>query len=132
MVTSKSPVRPGKSRGFTLIELIVVLSIVALLVTIAAPRYFRSVEKTKETVLRSNLAATRDALDKFYGDLGRYPNSLEELVERKYLRAMPFDPIVDSSTAWLVQPPRNADGSVGNLSSSATGKGIDGTDYRDW
>lgn len=130
MVTTMNPRR--RSSGFTLIELIVVLAIVALLVTVAAPRYFRSIDKTKETVLRSNLAVTRDALDKFYGDKGRYPGSLEELVQERYLRSLPYDPIADSSTDWIITPPRSGDGSVGNINSMAQGKGSDGTDYRDW
>lgn len=127
-------VKPMKSRhgGFTLIELVVVLSIVALLLTIAAPRYFRSVEKTKETVLRSNLSITRDALDKFYGDTGRYPDGLDELVKKKYLRTLPLDPIVDSTTLWVIVPPQGADGALGNIFSSAPGNSLDGTPYRDW
>jgi general secretion pathway protein G len=118
--------------GFTLIELVVVLSIIALLLTIAAPRYFKSVEKSKETVLRSNLAMTRDALDKFYGDNARYPDSLDELVQKRYLRNLPFDPIVDESNTWILVPPRTAEGGVGDLFSSATGNAIDGTPYRNW
>lgn len=127
-------VKPMQSRraGFTLIELVVVLSIVALLLTIAAPRYFRSVEKTKETVLRSNLSITRDALDKFYGDTGRYPDSLDELVKKKYLRALPLDPIADSTNLWIIVPAQGADGALGNIFSSAPGNSLDGTPYRDW
>lgn len=127
-------VKPMQSRraGFTLIELVVVLSIVALLLTIAAPRYFRSVEKTKETVLHSNLSITRDALDKFYGDTGRYPDSLDELVKKKYLRALPLDPIADSTNLWIIVPAQGADGALGNIFSSAPGNSLDGTPYRDW
>lgn len=78
-----------RARGFTLIELVIVMAIIALLLTLAAPRYFSSLERSKETVLRSNLAAMRDALDKFYSDTGKYPDTLEVLVEKKYLRSMP-------------------------------------------
>jgi len=74
-------------RGFTLIELIVVMAIVSLLLTLALPRYFQSIDTSKETVLKENLRTVRETIDKFYGDTGRYPESLEELVERKYLRA---------------------------------------------
>ena len=77
-----------RTDGFTLIELIIVMAIVALLVTIAAPRYMRSLEKSKEAVLKEDLWVMRDALDKYYGDLGKYPGSLEELVEQKYLRGL--------------------------------------------
>ncbi|MDP1681623.1 MAG: prepilin-type N-terminal cleavage/methylation domain-containing protein, partial [Burkholderiales bacterium] len=76
--------RQGK--GFTLVELLVVLAIIALLVSIAAPRYFNSVEKSKEVVLKQDLSTMRDALDKYYGDTGKYPDSLDDLVTKKYLR----------------------------------------------
>jgi general secretion pathway protein G len=130
----KSAHRPSGASflGFTLIELVVVLSIVALLLTIAAPRYFKSVEKSKETVLKSNLAMTRDALDKFYGDNGRYPDNLDELIQKKYLRKLPFDPVIDDSTSWIVVPPRSAEGGVGDIFSSAEGNATDGTPFRNW
>lgn len=118
--------------GFTLIELIVVFSIVALLLSMSVPRYFQSIEKTRETILRSNLASARDALDKFYGDNGRYPDSLEELVQKRYLRSLPFDPIVDSTDRWIITPSERGDGVVGNLHSAAPGSAIDGSSYRDW
>ena len=126
--------RPSRASwlGFSLIELVVVLSIVALLLTIAAPRYFKSVEKSKETVLKSNLAMTRDALDKFYGDNGRYPDSLDELIQKKYLRKLPNDPLVDDSTSWILVPPRSAEGAVGDIFSSAEGNASDGTPFRNW
>ena len=77
-------------RGFTLIELLVVLAIIAVLLTLAVPRYFNQIDGAKETVLRENLQVTRVAIDKYFGDLGRYPDSLDELVERRYLRSLPF------------------------------------------
>lgn len=120
-------------RGFTLIELVVVMAIVALLLSLAAPRYFQHVEKSKEAVLKSNLAATRDALDKFYGDTGKYPERLEVLVEKRYLRSMPFDPITDSRETWIVVPPNDPEkGGVYDLKSGAEGNGTDGTPYNEW
>jgi general secretion pathway protein G len=86
-----------RTRGFTLIELLVVLAIVSTLLMLVAPRYFQSVDAAKEAVLRDNLRTTRDTIDKFHADLGRYPDSLEEMVERKYLRALPIDPITESN-----------------------------------
>jgi prepilin-type N-terminal cleavage/methylation domain-containing protein len=74
-----------RNRGFTLIELLVVLGIVALLLTLAVPRFFPSVDKTAETILAENLRTTRAVIDQFYADTGRYPESLEQLVEKKYL-----------------------------------------------
>jgi len=77
--------------GFTLIELLVVMAIIALLLSLAAPRYFGGVDKARETVLRENLHQMRDALDKYYGDNARYPDALDDLVAKKYLRSMAKD-----------------------------------------
>ena len=119
--------------GFTLIELLVVLAIIAMLLTLAIPRFFHSVDKTKETVLRENLVRTRDALDKYYGDTGRYPDNLEALVTKKYLRAPPYDPVTESTTTWIVVPPENPDkGGVYDVKSGAPGTARDGSKYQDW
>src|SRR5205085_9846391 len=82
--------------GFTLIELLVVLAIVALLLTLAVPRFFPSVDSARETILATNLRNTRAVIDQFYSDTGRYPESLDELVEKKYLPSLPFDPVADT------------------------------------
>lgn len=124
--------KPGKLRqpGFTLIELLVVLAIIALLASLALPRYFSSIDNAKETVLLDNLRVTRETIDKFYGDTGHYPATLEELVEKKYLRALPLDPIVDSTTAWVLVPPEDpAQGGVYDLKSSAPGNNRDGKPF---
>ena len=119
-----------RRHGFTLIELLVVLAIVALLLTLAVPRYFQSIDSSKETVLLENLHAVRDTLDKFYGDTGRYPESLNELVEKKYLRALPVDPITESTSTWIIVPPEDpAKGGVYNIKSGALGKRKDGTSF---
>jgi len=108
--------------GFTLIELLVVLAIVALMLTLALPRYFQHLEAAKETVLKENLRETRSAIDKFYGDTGQYPQSLEDLVSKKYLRAVPHDPVVESSTTWTIMPPNDGSpGKVFDLHSGAVG-----------
>lgn len=118
--------------GFTLIELVIVMAIVALLLTLAAPRYFRSLERSKEAVLRSNLTTMRDAVDKFYGDTGKYPERLEILVEKKYLRSMPVDPITESSTTWVAVPPEDAEkGGVYDVKSGADGSTTDGVPYKE-
>jgi len=117
-------------RGFTLIELLVVLAIVGALVGLAVPRYLHRVELAKETVLRSDLAAMRDAVDKFFGDTGRYPTNLEELVARRYLRKIPPDPITESTDSWVVvAPPAPDQGAVYDVKSGAAGKTVDGRLY---
>jgi general secretion pathway protein G len=119
--------------GFTLIELIVVMTIISLLLTLAVPRYFHSIDLSKEKVLRANLSATRDALDKFNADTGKYPNELAELVSKHYIRTLPWDPITERSDSWILVPPSNGqEGLVYNIKSGAEGTGADGTPYADW
>ena len=120
-------------KGFTLIELLAVMVIIALLLTIAAPKYFGSVDRSRESILRQDLATMREALDKYYGDTGQYPNSLEDLTNKKYLRSIPRDPITDSDATWVIIAPSNdAKGAVYDVKSGAAGNGADGTAYADW
>lgn len=122
-----------RQKGFTLVELLVVMAIIATLMTIAVPRYFSSLESSKETTLRSSLAVMREALDQFYGDTGRYPDSLEELVAQRYLRALPLDPMTERSDLWVLLPPaEGAPGSVFDVKSGAPGRARDGSLYADW
>lgn len=123
-----------RRRGFTLIELLVVMSIIALLLTIAVPRYFHSIDRAKEAVLRENLVQMRDAIDKYYGDRGRYPAKIEDLVEYKYLRRIPPDPITESATSWIAVPPPETQeaGGVYDVKSGAPGTAMDGTSYSTW
>jgi general secretion pathway protein G len=90
-----------RMKGFTLIELVVVMAIIGLLLTIALPQYFHSLERGKSQVQQQNIAVMRDAIDKYYGDNGQYPETLEELVAKHYLRSIPVDP-VSGSAAWTV------------------------------
>jgi general secretion pathway protein G len=122
-----------KTKGFTLIELLVVLGIVALLLTLAVPRYFPSVDKSKETILADNLRNVRMLIDQYYGDTGRYPDSLDQLVEKKYLRALPYDPVAESDAAWIIVPPEDGSkGGVYNIRSGAPGNDRGGKPYADW
>jgi general secretion pathway protein G len=124
---------PQSQCGFTLIELLVVLAIVSTLLLLVVPRYFSKVDESRETVLRDNLRATRDVLDKFYGDNGRYPEALEELVEKRYLRSLPTDPITESAATWQLAPvPDGYKGMVYDIHSGAPGRARDGTNYADW
>lgn len=119
--------------GFTLIELLVAMAIVALLLSLAVPRYFGSLDKAKDTVLREDLRLLREAIDKFHADKNRYPATLEELVSSRYLRSLPPDPITDSATTWIVVPPSgHQKGGVYDIKSGASGTGKDGTPYSSW
>jgi general secretion pathway protein G len=125
--------RQAKPSGFTLIELLVVLAVIASLLTLAVPRYFSSLEKSREAVLQQNLALLRATLDKYYGDKGRYPDALDELVSTKYLRSVPVDPMTDSSATWVSIPPDHPDmGGVYDVRSGALGIAQNGTEYQNW
>jgi general secretion pathway protein G len=122
-----------RRRGFTLIELLVVLGIVALLLTLAVPRFFPSIDSARETILADNLRNTRAVIDQFYSDTGRYPDSLEQLVEKKYLRALPLDPVAESTASWIVVPPEDDSlGAVYTIKSGAPGNDRSGKPYLDW
>lgn len=119
--------------GFTLIELLVVMAIIATLLTIAVPRYFVSVDNAKEASLKQSLNIMRDSIDKFYGDTGSYPETLEELVTKKYLRAVPVDPLTDSAATWqTIAAPDEKKTGVYDVKSGANGTSRDGTNYSDW
>ncbi len=121
-------------KGFTLIELLVVMSVIATLLTIAVPRYFQHLDRAREASLRESLAVMRDALDKYRGDTGRYPETLEELVSKRYLRKVPPDPITDSTESWVLVPPPDEPGQkkIWDIRSGAEGQGQNGSDYSTW
>ena len=120
------------ARAFTLVELLIVMAIIATLLTVALPRYFGSVDKSKEVALKQSLSVMRDALDKYYGDHSKYPDSLEELVEKRYIRSLPVDPITERADTWtIVEVPSDATvtGEVYDVRSGATGNAADGKPY---
>ena len=119
--------------GFTLIELMVVMAIVATLLTLALPRYFGSLDKSKEAVLKENLFQMREAISRYYADKGKYPESLDGLAAEKYLRKVPLDPITESTATWLlVQPEDPQKGGVVDVHSGAPGKARDGSEFSQW
>jgi general secretion pathway protein G len=111
----------------------VVLAIVALLLTLAVPRYFHSLDAAKQTVLADNLRKARAVIDQYHADTGRYPESLEQLVEKKYLQSVPFDPITESRTTWIIVAPQDGiEGAVFNIKSGAVGSDRNGIPYQEW
>lgn len=119
-------------RAFTLIELLVVMAIIATLIALALPRYFGSVDRSKEVTLMQSLSVMRDAIDKFYSDNGKYPDQVVDLVEKRYLRAIPVDPITESTETWIViAPPSTAQlkGNVYDIKSGAQGKTREGVEF---
>jgi general secretion pathway protein G len=144
MVTGHAWVRrrprpsPGAAAGFTLIELMVVMSLIVVLASIGLTLYANSVTRAKEAVLKEDLFRMRDAIDQFYADKNRYPASLDELVSEKYLRAIPVDPFTNSIDTWqtvLSEPePGNAAATPGifDVKSGAEQNAIDGTSYAEW
>lgn len=125
-------------RGFTLIELMVVMAVIALLVTIVAPRYLTQTDRAREAVLRNNLKETRDAIDRFYTDHGRYPQTLKELVDARYVKMLPVDPITGRNDRWTLAGSPGGAGAASqasgiyDLHSSAAGNGLDGTAFNSW
>lgn len=119
-------------RGFTLIELIVVLAIIALLASIVAPRYLHTVDNAREASLKTSLNVMRDAIDKYMGDRGHYPDSLDELVTRGYIRAVPEDPVTGRSDSWQMLPPppdSTIKGNMADVRSGAVGRTQNGQPY---
>ena len=125
----------GRKRvtGFTLIELIVVMSIIATLLMIAVPRYFKSLERSKEAVLRQDLAVLRDAIDKYDADLGHKPETFVNLVEHSYIRSIPVDPFTKTADAWVLTQSEDTDApGIVDVHSGAKGAALDGTPYVAW
>ncbi|QOJ22402.1 MAG: prepilin-type N-terminal cleavage/methylation domain-containing protein [Gammaproteobacteria bacterium] len=119
--------------GFTLIELLVVMAIIATLLSIVAPRYFNSIDKAKESVLRQDLGVMRNAIDQFYSDFGKYPIDLAELVDKRYMRSIPRDPFTESDKTWIEIPPKNeTESGVYDVQSGYTGRALDGSYYQEW
>ena len=118
--------------GFSLIELLVVLAAIALLLSVVAPRYVHHVDRAREAALRSNLSALRDAIDKFHADRDSYPEKLAELVDARYLRAVPIDPVTERDDTWQLMPAPGRTKGIGDVHSGAAGAGIDGRPYANW
>lgn len=128
-------------RGFTLIELMIVLTIVGILASISAPNYQWGLVRAREAVLREDLYMMRSTIDQYYADQGKYPDTLEELVanKNKYLREIPKDPFTKSNETWVVSAPppsetaeEESEGAVYDVHSGSTKIGSNGVPYNEW
>lgn len=125
--------KPKRSGGFTLIEMLVVMAILATLLSIAAPRYFDSLDRAKEASLKTDLRLLREAIDKHRADTGRLPATLDALVQARYLRAIPEDPFTERADTWVLVPSQDVSApGVADVRSGATGAARDGSAFSSW
>ena len=123
----------GAWRGFTLIELLIVMAIIGTLLTIAVPRYFHTLQRARETVLRQDLAILREAIDKYYSDLGKYPEALPDLAEKRYVRSVPVDPFTRLADSWTAVQSEDPDHpGIRDVHSGAAESATDGTPLASW
>lgn len=117
-------------KGFTLIELLVVMAIIAVLMSIAVPKYFKQTERAREVVLKHNINVLRASIDDYLRDNGHYPESLNSLIENQYIRELPLDPITDKRTSWVIK--EDGEGNVIDVHSGSSLKSSEGTEYAQW
>jgi general secretion pathway protein G len=130
-MTRMAPVRC--SRGFTLIELLIVMAIIGTLLSIAVPKYFHSLEHAREAVLKQDLSILREAIDKYYADRNEYPETLQVLAEKHYIRAVPIDPFTNSADTWALVPSEEPDqAGVRDLHSGSAATAADGAAVAGW
>ncbi|HQU28612.1 MAG: prepilin-type N-terminal cleavage/methylation domain-containing protein [Nitrospirales bacterium] len=124
-------------KGYTLLELMIVVAIVGILVTLAIPTFQQSAMKAKEAALKQNLFTMRAVIDQYYADRGDYPSSLDALVEAKYLREIPVDPLTKSNSTWttIYEDQEEGDDSpagIYDVKSGSDEAALDGTPYKEW
>jgi len=126
--------RSQKSSGFTLIEMLTVISIIGILMSIAVPSFQKHIIRAREASLQNTLFVLRDVIDQYYADHGRYPETIEVLVEKQYLRSIPLDPFTKSSTTWILIPVDSEEGETGifDIRSGSYNISLKGVPYNEW
>jgi general secretion pathway protein G len=128
----------GWRRGFTMIELMIVMAIVVILISIAVPLYQKALLRAKESVLKNNLFTIRTVIDEYTYDKQKAPQSLQDLVNEGYLKEVPMDPIVGNNTAWRIimeqsmQSVSQTEPGIFDVKSGSDGKSLEGTPYSEW
>lgn len=120
------------SKGFTLVELLLVLVLVALLASLVMPVATKSVDQAKESALKEDLHVLRKAIDDYYANTGHYPQNLTQLVDKRYIRRMPVDPLTGRAESWVEIRTDDSGGGISDIHSGAEGNASDGKPYRDW
>lgn len=132
------PIRSGKDKGYTLIELIIVMAIISILLSIAVPLYQKSLLRTKESLLKNNLFTLRTVIDEYTFDKQKAPQTLQDLVSQGYLRAVPIDPITGSDQTWRVimedslTMVNQTEPGIFDVRSGSDLKSLEGTPYSEW
>jgi general secretion pathway protein G len=140
MMMKVDPTRGSRrgERGFTLIELVIVMAVIGLLAAIAIPSFVRSVQKAKEAVLQEDLHVMRNAIDSYTIDKEKAPQSLDDLVQAGYLKSIPVDPITSRNDTWIVSQSdmlsdiSQSQGGIGDVHSGSQAQSIEGTTYNSW
>jgi len=131
-------IRIGNRRGFTMIELMIVMAIVVILISIAVPLYQKALLRGKETVLKNNLFTIRTVIDEYTYDKQKAPQTLQDMVTEGYLREVPIDPIVGNNTSWRIimepamQSVSQTEPGIFDVKSASDAKSLEGTPYSDW
>jgi len=129
------PAARGPAAGFTLIELLIVITILGILITLAQPRYERAITAAKEATLKEDLFILRDVIDQFFADNAKYPSGLNDLVEKRYIRRIPKDPITGSTETWALvyfTDEQGQQNGITDVRSGSEATALDGTRYSDW
>jgi len=127
----------ANERGFTLLELLIVVALIGILTALAVPQFRHTPQRAKEAVLKEDLYILRDVIDQHFTDKGKYPSTLQDLVDSGYIRKIPVDPITGSSESWVIEEAPAIDegeeaGGVYDVHSGAPGTALDGTSYAEW